>query len=64
MFRLVTGRHATPDEVARVEQSYKRQAAHYRARPGDARKVGVDAESAAWTLVANALLNLDETLTR
>jgi mono/diheme cytochrome c family protein len=63
-FRLVTGRHPSADEVARVERSFKRQLAHYRTRPDDARKVGADAESAAWTLVANALLNLDEVLTK
>jgi hypothetical protein len=63
-FRLVTGRHPSADEVARVERSFKRQLAHYRARPADARSVAGDAESAAWTLVANALLNLDEVLTK
>jgi mono/diheme cytochrome c family protein len=63
-FRLVTGRHPSADEVARVERSFKRQLAHYRARPDDARKIGKDAESAAWALVANALLNLDEVLTK
>jgi mono/diheme cytochrome c family protein len=63
-FRLVTGRHPSADEVARVERSFKRQLAHYRARPDDARRVAEDAESASWTLVANALLNLDEVLTK
>ena len=63
-FRLVTGREASAAEVARVEQSFKRQLSHYRARPADAAKVADEAESAAWTLVANALLNLDEVLTR
>ena len=60
----MTGRHASPDEVARIERSFKRQLSHYRARPADAAKVAGDAESAAWTLVANALLNLDEMLTK
>jgi hypothetical protein len=63
-FRLVTGRYPSAAEIARIEQSLKRQLAHYRARPADARKVADDEESAAWTLVANALLNLDETVTK
>jgi hypothetical protein len=63
-FRLVTGRYPSAAEIARIEQSLKRQLAHYRARPTDARKVADDEESAAWTLVANALLNLDETVTK
>ena len=50
----------------------RRQLAHYRSRPAEAAKVmkataplaGDVAELAAWTLVANALLNLDETLTK
>jgi mono/diheme cytochrome c family protein len=70
-FRLVTGRHPSDAEVARIEQSFKRQLTRYRTRPADARRVlAVDtpskgeAEQAAWTLVANALLNLDETLTK
>ena len=73
-FRLCTGRRASEAEVGAIVESFARQRAHYRARPKDAAKVvgGDDArdgavplaDRAAWTLVANALLNLDETLTK
>jgi hypothetical protein len=70
-FRLVTGRHPSEREVDALVGSYRRQLAHYRARPNDAAKVmkaaapsAVLPEQAAWTLVANALLNLDETVTK
>jgi hypothetical protein len=70
-FRLVTGRHPSDREIDAVVASYRRQLAHYRSRPADAAKVmkaaspsPALAEQAAWTLVANALLNLDETVTK
>jgi hypothetical protein len=70
-FRLVTGRQPDEREVDAVVASYRRQLAHYRARPAEAARVmkanapsPAVAEQAAWTLVANALLNLDETLTK
>jgi hypothetical protein len=70
-FRLVTGRQPDEREVDAVVASYRRQLAHYRARPAEAARVmkakapSPDlAEQAAWTLVANALLNLDEALTK
>jgi hypothetical protein len=57
--------------VARIVASYEEQLAAIRARPGAAARIAgvasstADAdERAAWTLVANALLNLDETLTK
>jgi hypothetical protein len=70
-FRLVTGRIPNEPEVDMVVDSYKRQLARYRARPAEAARVMKApaaspqlAEQAAWTLVANALLNLDEALTK
>jgi len=70
-FRLVTGRQPSEREVDALVRSYKRQVAHYRVRPAEAAKVMKASvpspqlvEQAAWTLVANALLNLDETLTK
>jgi hypothetical protein len=72
VFRLVTSRTPTTDEVARILTSYTEQLAGFRRdRTAAARALGqyavtgVDpAEQAAWTLVANAILNLDETLTK
>ena len=70
-FRLVTGRHPTEGEVDAIVGSYKRQLARYRLKPKAAAQVMKASapspqviEQAAWTLVANALLNLDETVTK
>ena len=58
-------------ETARIVASYQKQLAAMRAAPGAAARItksdGATAngsERAAWTLVANALLNLDETVTK
>jgi hypothetical protein len=71
-FRLVVTRAPKPEEVDRIAASYTRHLDRFRQEPEAAARVikgqsatGVDpAEQAAWTLVANALLNLDEALTR
>jgi hypothetical protein len=71
-FRLVATRTPKPDEVERIVDSYTRQLERFRKDPAAAARTikgsaieGVDpVEHAAWTLVANALLNLDETLTK
>jgi len=71
-FRLAVTRTPGPDEIERIVASYTRQLERFRAEPDAAARTvagyavgGVEtAEQAAWTLVANALLNLDEALTR
>jgi hypothetical protein len=71
-FRLVLTRTPAPAEVERIVASYQEQAERFRARPEAAARViqgyavgGIEAaDQAAWTLVANALLNLDEALTK
>jgi len=71
-FRLAAARTPAGDEVARILTSYAEQLARFRSDPAAAGRVvgqyavaGVGtAEQAAWTLVANAILNLDETLTK
>ena len=75
MFRLCTSRMPTSAESHHIVASYERQLAHYRSKRADAAKVlrepraegrgtkDDQPERAAWTLVANALLNLDETVT-
>jgi hypothetical protein len=71
-FRLVATRTPKPAEAQRIVASYTAQLERFRTDPGAAARVvkgyaieGVDpAEQAAWTLVANALLNLDEAVTK
>jgi mono/diheme cytochrome c family protein len=71
-FRLVLSRTPKPNELERILASYELQLDRFRKNADAAAQViegyaleGVDpAEQAAWTLVANALLNLDEALTK
>ncbi len=71
-FRLTLTRAAHPDELTRIVASYTAQLERFQKDPSAASRViegysvnGVDPpEQAAWTLVANSLLNLDETLTK
>lgn len=65
-FRYCTAREPTPAELQRLERLYHQMREHYTRHPDDARKLmgEPNAERTALTLVANALLNLDETITR
>lgn len=69
-FRLCTARRPQPPELAPLLSFEERQLARFKADPEAARAVagpapaGEAAELAAWTMVANVLLNLDETLTK
>jgi hypothetical protein len=78
-FRLVTSRTPTAAETNRIVASYEKQLAHFRAQPGAAERVVTGfnrqqpavsvagsrvVERAAWTMVANALLNLDEAVNK
>jgi len=71
-FRLAVTRSPSDAEVDRITAAYTGNLERFRKEPEAAARVikgyaaaGVDpAEQAAWTLVANALLNLDEALTK
>ena len=72
-FRLCTSRRPTEHEIDLIVRSFDRQRRRYSARPTEAAKVlalpaeqrdATLADRAAWTLVANSLLNLDETVTK
>ena len=74
-FRLATGRKACDSECTVLEESLAAQRAHYTADAEAAKKVIAVGESpvpedvpppelAAYTMVANLILNLDEVLTR
>ncbi|MEP7338941.1 MAG: DUF1553 domain-containing protein, partial [Acidobacteriota bacterium] len=75
-FRLCATRRPKPAELDRLVLLFNQQLANYKAAPpaadqllkGEAREHSASAktapEMAAWTIVANVLLNLDETLTK
>jgi hypothetical protein len=74
-FRSVLSREPSPEEAAAVIEFLQRQEARYAAAPDDAKKAvtfgesappaDIDtAELAAWTLVANLILNMDEAIVR
>jgi hypothetical protein len=74
-FRLATGRPPTANEIQVIQGFLADARARYKADPADAAKslsIGESprdktlplAEHAAWTLVCNLILNLDETLTQ
>jgi hypothetical protein len=74
-FRRVLFRPPTPVEVKRLVSLYESLRAHYRQFHDSALKMATSelgpaedssdvADLAAWTVVSNVLLNLDETLTK
>jgi hypothetical protein len=74
-FRLCLARLPQPQEVDRLVKLYETELTNYRADPKAAEKMaaselgqppeGMDvSELAAWTVVANVLLNLDEMITK
>ena len=74
-YRTALTRHADPEEISACRDLYQRMLARYRAAPEDAKKAitfgdskppaDIDpAELAAWALVANLILNLDEAIMR
>ena len=56
-FRLAISRRPTQKELDDVLAFYRQQLTEYRAR-------GASAEASAWTMVANVLLNMDETISK
>jgi hypothetical protein len=75
LFRRATGRHPDAVDIETLEQGLRELVARYRAMPDDAQALVSQgsipvpaeletAELAAWMLVANVILNLDESLVR
>ncbi|MBS1713810.1 MAG: PSD1 domain-containing protein [Armatimonadetes bacterium] len=64
MFRTCTARIPTEEESARLLKLYARLKDRYDKDPEAAAKLAKTPDDAAWTMVANTLLNLDETITR
>jgi hypothetical protein len=67
-FRLCTGRKPKPNEMQEILQSYDQSLEIFRQHPELVAKVdgaaAKDSDAAAWTIVSNSLLNLDETVTK
>ncbi len=72
-YRLVLGREATSTQLGPLEKLYQSAATQYAQMPAEALRLATEplgplpaglpaAEAAAWTLVANTLLNLDAVL--
>ncbi|MBI1249619.1 DUF1553 domain-containing protein [bacterium] len=74
-FQRVLGRHANEKELGRLKQLFEQAKSQYATVPDEATKIATDPlgplpegaapdEMAAWTIVGNVLLNLDEALNR
>ncbi len=71
-FKLCVSRAPKAGELDRILSWYKKERQYFEKHPGDAAKVaafsqdgnGDAAGQAAWTMVSNVLLNLDETITK
>ncbi len=68
LFRTCLSRKPAVDEVDRLTKLFEQQLANYKADTKAAEKLATSeidsAELAAWTVVANVLLNLDEMITK
>jgi hypothetical protein len=75
LFRTATGRYPSAQEAEIIRQDFTKQLAAYTAKPEEAKKAITYGESkpdeklnpaelAAWTMVANLVLNLDEVVTK
>jgi hypothetical protein len=63
-FRLVAARQPSPAEKDRILTWLANERAYFQSHPDDAAKVNMKPELAPWTMLANALLNLDEALSK
>jgi hypothetical protein len=75
LYRTVVSRRPLADEIALVKTALDKQRAIYQADPAAAERaitvgeskpknIAPPAETAAWTMIANLVLNLDETVNR
>jgi hypothetical protein len=75
LYRTVLARKPDPDELRIVTASLEKQLAIFQADPAAAKKaiqvgesqpqrLASDTETAAWTMIANLILNMDETVNR
>jgi hypothetical protein len=65
-FRLVASRRPSVSVVNGLVSAFEKERQYFQSHRAEAEKVAgkPDVELAAWTMVSNALLNLDETVTK
>ena len=63
-YLLAASRHAKPKELDYLAKYQADEQAHFAAHMDETQKIGGTPETASWTMVANVLLNLDETITK
>jgi hypothetical protein len=63
-FRSCLARSPSDAETARLLSLLNALRASYSSNPDAAKKIAGDTTSAAWTMVASTILNLDETITK
>jgi mono/diheme cytochrome c family protein len=63
-FEACTARKPSQAELTRLEKLYGTLKARYAEKPEDAKKIAATPDEAARTMIANVLLNLDETVTK
>ncbi len=63
-FRVVTGREPNKKELDRLQALRQKLVDRYTKDSANAMKLGGSPEKAAWTMLCNVLLNLDETVTK
>jgi hypothetical protein len=65
-FRLATGRRPDAIELKSLEAAFQKELDYFKRNTDEAKSIAgrPDPELAGWTMVSNALLNLDETLTK
>lgn len=63
-FRATTSRKPSREELTVLAKAYANFRQKYYNKPEEAKKLGKDEREAAWTMVGNVLLNLDETITK
>jgi hypothetical protein len=65
-FRLATSRTPKPSEKDALLSGYEKSVKYYESNPKEAEQVAgqADAQLAAWTMLSNSLLNLDESISK
>jgi hypothetical protein len=75
MYRMVTARCPDPKDLAELRSTLLDLTAHFTSQPGAAKQLLATAQAApspsddvaglaAWTMIANVILNLDEAITK